>query len=175
MYANFWARLYLQVMVWMGPTEWGWDVQGDKLIPLVMQESPAPGILLKMIQRNCTTGCSCTKKHMALNDPELADLAKKTTAAMWLLSQFQMMKMKTKYSRKVRWNTCSTDRNQFVEGRMCHSFGISECFSQFWGFFLSIVHLFIFNNAIFRPFLVVHFWQLLICCSVDLIKQNKIP
>ena len=35
-------------MVWMGkedgmdPTEWGWDVQGDKLIPLMMHDSPVP-------------------------------------------------------------------------------------------------------------------------------------
>ena len=66
-------RTYLQVMEWMGtsagmnPTEWGWDVQGDKLVPIMMENSPAPDILLKMIRYNCserciTLTCSC-KKH----------------------------------------------------------------------------------------------------------------
>ena len=49
-------RTYLQVMQWIGknegmdPIEWGWDIQGDKLVPLMMDNSPAPETLLKMIQ-----------------------------------------------------------------------------------------------------------------------------
>ncbi len=66
-------RTYLQVMQWIGmnegmdPTEWGWDVQGDKLVPLMMDKSPAPETLLKMIRCTCISGCStlrCScKKH----------------------------------------------------------------------------------------------------------------
>ncbi len=51
----------------MDPTEWGWDVQGDKLVPLMMDKSPAPQTLLKMIRCTCISGCStlrCScKKH----------------------------------------------------------------------------------------------------------------
>jgi len=52
-------QTYLQVMQWMGknegmdPTKWGWDVQGDKLVLLMMNKSPAPDTLLKMIR--CAT------------------------------------------------------------------------------------------------------------------------
>ena len=57
-------RTYLQVMERLGqnysvqPTEWGWAVQGDKLVPLVMKDSPAPNSLLKMVHCNCSAGCS---------------------------------------------------------------------------------------------------------------------
>lgn len=74
--ANFHSRrTYLQVMVWMGrnegmePTDWGWtkDIQGGQLIPVMMNTSPAPDILLKMVHCNYSTGCSsfkCScKKH----------------------------------------------------------------------------------------------------------------
>ena len=66
-------RTYLQVMEWMGMddgmdfTEWGWDLQGNQLVPLIMENSPAPDPLLKMIRCNClsasrTLKCNC-KKH----------------------------------------------------------------------------------------------------------------
>ena len=57
-------RTYLQVMEWLGknddmqPTEWGWAVQGNKLVPLMMKDSPAPNSLLKMVHCNCSAGCS---------------------------------------------------------------------------------------------------------------------
>ena len=57
-------RTYLQVMERLGknygmqPTEWGWAVQWDKLVPLVMKDSPAPNSLLKMVHCNCSAGCS---------------------------------------------------------------------------------------------------------------------
>ena len=64
---------YYQVMVWMDTdndmdhTNWGWSVEEDRLIPIMMDQSPAPQILLKMIHCNCSAGCttvrcSC-KKH----------------------------------------------------------------------------------------------------------------
>ena len=60
-------RTYLQVMQWMckadgmDPTEWGWKVQGDTLVPLMMDTSPAPDALLKMVRCGCTAGCSTLK------------------------------------------------------------------------------------------------------------------
>jgi len=68
-------RTYLQSMVWMGcsenmePTKWGWDLQGDKLIPVMMDNTPAPDVLLQMIHCNCVGGCntlSCSCKKYAL-------------------------------------------------------------------------------------------------------------
>ncbi|CAB4041625.1 Hypothetical predicted protein, partial [Paramuricea clavata] len=66
-------RTHYQVMVWMGISEdmvsndWGFKVQGDKLIPIMMDKDHAPEVLLKMIHCNCSTGCNtlrCTcKKH----------------------------------------------------------------------------------------------------------------
>ncbi len=62
---NLHSRLtYLQVMQWIGmnegmdPTEWGWDVQGDKLVPLMMDLSPAPETFLNMIRCTCISRCS---------------------------------------------------------------------------------------------------------------------
>ena len=54
-------RSYLQAMEWVGkndgmqPTEWGWAVQVDTLVPLMMKDSPAPN---KMVHCNCSAGCS---------------------------------------------------------------------------------------------------------------------
>lgn len=53
----------------MNPTDWGWVVQGDKLIPLMMDTSPAPESLLKMIRYSCSSGCmtmrcSCRKNGL---------------------------------------------------------------------------------------------------------------
>ena len=68
-------RTYLQVMQWMSKsdgmnsTEWDWDVQGGKLVPLIMDLNPAPDKLLKMIHCNCSTGyvtrkCSCNRNGL---------------------------------------------------------------------------------------------------------------
>lgn len=65
-------RTYYQVMDWMGcdemePTEWGWKNEGEKLIPVMTDKSPAPKILLQMIHCSCSGGCKtlrCTcRKH----------------------------------------------------------------------------------------------------------------
>ena len=66
-------RTYLQVMLWMDngeamdTTEWGWELQNNSLVPVMMDTSPAPETLLKIIHCNCSGGCStfrCTcKKH----------------------------------------------------------------------------------------------------------------
>ena len=66
-------RSYLQIMQWMhngddmDPTEWGWDLQGDRLIPRMTDKNPAPDRLLEIMRCNCSTGCStfrCScKKH----------------------------------------------------------------------------------------------------------------
>lgn len=68
-------RSYLQVMQWMGhsdnmdPANWGWDIQEDKLTPVMMDNKPAPDILLKMIHCNCSAGCNtlrCSCKKYGL-------------------------------------------------------------------------------------------------------------
>ena len=50
----------------MDPTKRGCDLQGDKLTPIIMKNSPAPDVLLNMIQCDCvgrssTLRCSCKK------------------------------------------------------------------------------------------------------------------
>lgn len=68
-------RSYLQIMEWMGrsvnmdPEKWGWDIQGDKLTPVMMDNNPAPDILLKMVHCNCSAGCNtlrCSCKKYGL-------------------------------------------------------------------------------------------------------------
>ena len=60
-------RVYFQVMVWMGlngemdPLDWGWEVQDQKLLPIMTDEVPAPNTLLQMIHCNCSGGCSSLK------------------------------------------------------------------------------------------------------------------
>ena len=57
-------RVYLQVMTWMGfadgmtPTEWGWTLGGNMLLPVMMDKCAAPPELLKVVHCNCTTRCS---------------------------------------------------------------------------------------------------------------------
>jgi len=46
----------------MDPTKWGWNLQGDKLIPTVMDRTPAPDVLLKMIQCDCVGGSSTVRR-----------------------------------------------------------------------------------------------------------------
>ncbi|KAI3379074.1 hypothetical protein SNEBB_002215 [Seison nebaliae] len=66
-------RTYYQVMEWMGcsdgmePSEWGWRVEGEKLVPVMTDKRPAPEVLFRMIHCNCSGGCNtlkCTcRKH----------------------------------------------------------------------------------------------------------------
>ena len=57
-------RTYNQIMEWMGcsdvmaPSERGWKVEGDKLVPLMTAKSPAPDELIQMIHSNCLEGCN---------------------------------------------------------------------------------------------------------------------
>ena len=68
-------RSYLLVMLWMDngeamdTTEWGWELQNNILVPVMMDTSPAPETLLKIIHCNCSRGCStlrCTCKRHGL-------------------------------------------------------------------------------------------------------------
>ncbi|KAK6176033.1 hypothetical protein SNE40_014397 [Patella caerulea] len=50
----------------MDPANWGWNVQGDKFTLIMMDNNPAPNILLNRIHCNCsaqcnTLRCSCKK------------------------------------------------------------------------------------------------------------------
>ena len=60
-------RVYYQVMFWLGmdrnmePKDWGWKIEDNHLLPVMMNQKPAPDSLLKVIHCNCTTGCSSTR------------------------------------------------------------------------------------------------------------------
>jgi len=50
----------------MDPSEWGWKVQEEKLVPVMTDKSPAPDALIKMIHCDCSVGyntlrCTCRK------------------------------------------------------------------------------------------------------------------
>ena len=54
-------RAYHQVQVWRGredidPLLWGWKIDKSKLMPIAMNQSPAPE-LLKIVRCTCKTGC----------------------------------------------------------------------------------------------------------------------
>ena len=55
-------RTYLQVQQWLGneldPTDWGWEVRHDALIPVPTDQPAVPERLLNMISCKCKTGCS---------------------------------------------------------------------------------------------------------------------
>ena len=55
-------RTYLQVQQWIGnelePTDWGWRVYMDTLIPVPTDQPPAPERLLNLVSCKCKTGCS---------------------------------------------------------------------------------------------------------------------
>lgn len=56
-------RVYLQVQQWIGkgndknPTDWGWQVASDKIVPTKTNLQPAPELLLKVIRCSCKTNC----------------------------------------------------------------------------------------------------------------------
>ena len=53
----------------MDTTEWGWKLLNNSLVPVMMDTSPAPETLLKIIHCNCSGGCStrrCTCKRHGL-------------------------------------------------------------------------------------------------------------
>lgn len=58
-------RTFHQVQLWLGnelpPQEWGWKHEGDSLVPITTEDSPAPEILLKTIFCRCTKDCGSRK------------------------------------------------------------------------------------------------------------------
>ena len=53
----------------MVPSEWGWKVEGDKLVPVMTDKRPAPDALIQMIHCNCSEGCNtlrCTCRRHGL-------------------------------------------------------------------------------------------------------------
>ncbi|KAK3919247.1 Histone-lysine N-methyltransferase EZ1 [Frankliniella fusca] len=55
-------RVYLTVQNWLGreldPTRFGWQKQGDRLLPIPSELGAAPDCLLKVIRCGCTKGCT---------------------------------------------------------------------------------------------------------------------
>ena len=41
----------------MAPSEWVWKVEGNKLVPVMTDKSPAPEALIQMIRCNCVEVC----------------------------------------------------------------------------------------------------------------------
>ena len=64
-------RVYYQLQLWLSnclnPTQWGWKVAKNHLVPIGTTDEPLPENLLKQISCGCKTGCnftSCTcRKH----------------------------------------------------------------------------------------------------------------
>lgn len=61
-------RTYHQVQKWLGnknPTDWGWKIDDQGLIPISTNMDPAPENLLHLIsctcRKRCKRGCSCRK------------------------------------------------------------------------------------------------------------------
>jgi len=64
-------RVYYQVQDWKGntsllPEDWGWQLQGGQLLPVLTDLPPAPPVLLDVIRCKCkadcsTSRCSCRK------------------------------------------------------------------------------------------------------------------
>jgi len=52
----------------MASSEWRWKVEGDKLVPVMTDKSPAPDALIQIIHCNYLEGCDtrmCTyRKHV---------------------------------------------------------------------------------------------------------------
>src|SRR6218665_984706 len=69
-------RVYYQVMAWIGKAECmdamdlGWNLQDNRLAPVMSTMNAAPDILLKVIHCNClnpykTLRCSCRKNGLS--------------------------------------------------------------------------------------------------------------
>lgn len=71
-------RTYMQVQTWLGnnnlkPTEWGWEVRNDHLIPIATSDPPIPKQLLQQISCSCKGNCksmlcSCKKHGLRCTD-----------------------------------------------------------------------------------------------------------
>lgn len=59
-------RVYYQVQQWKGnesllPTEWGWELSNNKLLPVKTNLPAAPKALLEIIRCNCKADCSTNR------------------------------------------------------------------------------------------------------------------
>lgn len=71
-------RTYYQVQMWVGndqlkPTDWGWEVRNNCLLPIGTKDPPMPKELLQQIscscKGNCTTqSCGCKKHGLRCTD-----------------------------------------------------------------------------------------------------------
>ena len=65
-------RVFHQVQQWRGiqlpPTDWGWKLDGEHLLPITTLKAVAPQKLLNLIACNCKLGCerSCQCKQEGL-------------------------------------------------------------------------------------------------------------
>ena len=67
-------RVYHQVQVWKGkddlcPKLWGWKCVENTLVPIALEQAPAPEALLKILRCGCKTDCrsklcSCFKHDL---------------------------------------------------------------------------------------------------------------
>lgn len=66
-------RTYYQVQSWLGvdknPTEWGWEISKNGLVPVTSTQKPAPDAILNQIsckcKKGCRAGCSCRKSGLS--------------------------------------------------------------------------------------------------------------
>ena len=95
------SRFYLQVMLWlskindMDPTNLGWFLKDGKLFSVMMDISPAPERLFKMVRCNCSddaTQWHAVVKNLDSSEPELLENVKLKTVKIQLESWFQMKK-----------------------------------------------------------------------------------
>jgi len=62
-------RVYYQTMTWAGheldPKTWGWNCDGNNLVPIMCDKNPAPDRLLKVVHCSCATcaneRCTCRR------------------------------------------------------------------------------------------------------------------
>ena len=43
---------------WHDPLDWGWRLEDNQLVPMMSDMNAAPDTILKIVNCNCTTGCS---------------------------------------------------------------------------------------------------------------------
>lgn len=69
-------RVFCQVQQWLGnnltPTEWGWKYVEGFIIPISMENAPAPDFILKIVacncKKQCSKMCSCRKANIFCTD-----------------------------------------------------------------------------------------------------------
>ena len=78
-------RAYYQVRVWAGkeegmdPRNWGWNLQDNRLVPVMSTMNAAPDNMLKIIHGNCSTACKtlrCSCRRYGLPCTTSVDRAK---------------------------------------------------------------------------------------------------